>query len=162
MQRPTLFSLARLFLRHSQCSYVTRHADADGLQISEICTTTCTLFLHVEGKLKRLRDHRTRTFQHNMSSDQDNSNSDGAVAVASNGSAAAQADGAEGQQQPPAQQRRSGWDMLRTILFQMVIFYFITSFFRGRQTPPPTNPDGSTSLAGANLFPSGLELVGIC
>ena len=95
-----------------------------------------------------------------MSSDQDNSNSDGAVAVASNGSAVAQADGAEGQQQPPAQQRRSGWDMLRTILFQMVIFYFITSFFRGRQTPP-TNPDGSTSLAGANLFPSGLELVGI-
>ena len=92
-----------------------------------------------------------------MSSDQDSS--DGAVAAAGNGSPAVEGEG-EGQseQQRPQQQRRSGWDMLRTILFQVMIFYFISSFFRGRQTPPP-NPDGTMPLAGSNLFAPGLELV---
>ena len=90
-----------------------------------------------------------------MSSEEDsNSVSEGA-----NGSPATPSQVTEGgQQQPQAQQRRSGWDMLKTVLFQIMIFYFISSFFRGRKTPP-TNPDGSTPLAGANLFSSGLELV---
>ena len=99
-----------------------------------------------------------------MSTDQDSSNSEGAPG---NGSLATSTEGAvDGQQQAqgegrPAQQQRSGWDMLRTILFQVMIFYFISSFFRGRQTPP-TNPDGSTPLAGTNLFSPGLHLVSVC
>ena len=67
-------------------------------------------------------------------------------------------EGQASQQPQQQQQRRSGWDMLRTVLFQIMIFYFISSFFRGRQTPPQ-NPDGTTPLAGSNLFNPGLELV---
>ena len=93
-------------------------------------------------------------------SDQESSNSDRAVVEAGNGGPAVSA-GSEGEgqaPQQPQQQRRSGWDMLRTVLFQIMIFYFISSFFRGRQTPPQ-NPDGTTPLAGSNLFTPGLELV---
>ena len=90
-------------------------------------------------------------------SDQESSNSDRAVVEAGNGGPAVSA-GSEGEGQAPQQQRRSGWDMLRTVLFQIMIFYFISSFFRGRQTPPQ-NPDGTTPLAGSNLFTPGLELV---
>jgi hypothetical protein len=95
-----------------------------------------------------------------MSSDQESSSSDRAVVEASNGDPAMSAAGGEGEGQPaqPPQQRRSGWDMLRTVLFQIMIFYFITSFFRGRQTPP-ANSDGTMPLAGSNLFTPGLELV---
>ena len=73
-------------------------------------------------------------------------------------------DQAEGQgqagQQAGAGGGRSGWQMLRSILFQMVIFYFITSFFRGRQQPPPADPEGKHPAAGINLFPKGQEMVG--
>lgn len=98
-----------------------------------------------------------------MSSDQESSSSDRAVAEAGiNGDSAVSAAGGEGEGQSPQpqqqQQRRSGWDMLRTVLFQVMIFYFISSFFRGRQTPP-ANPDGTMPLAGSNLFTPGLELV---
>ena len=100
-----------------------------------------------------------------MSSDQESSSSDRAVAEAGiNGDPAVSAAGGEGEgqspQQPQQQQRRSGWDMLRTVLFQIMIFYFISSFFRGRQTPP-ANPDGTMPLAGSNLFTPGLELVSL-
>ena len=101
-----------------------------------------------------------------MSSDQDSSSSDRAVVEAGNGGPAVstvEGEGQGGEQSPQQQQqqpRRSGWDMLRTVLFQVMIFYFISSFFRGRQTPPQ-NPDGTMPLAGSNLFTPGLELVRI-
>ena len=78
---------------------------------------------------------------------------------ATGGEVQAQAEGpaqAEGQ---PAQAGRSGWQMLRSILFQMVIFYFITSFFRGRQQPAPVSPEGRHPAAGRNLFPKGQDMV---
>jgi hypothetical protein len=76
--------------------------------------------------------------------------SGGAVQGQAEGQGQAQAAGAGG--------GRSGWQMLRSILFQMVIFYFITSFFRGRQQPPPADPEGRHPAAGANLFPKGQEM----
>lgn len=66
-----------------------------------------------------------------------------------------------GQQQGQAQQR-SWLDIARSIIFQMVIFYFITSYFRGNKTPPPeaTSPDGKPlPSAGINLFSKGQEMV---
>lgn len=63
----------------------------------------------------------------------------------------------EGEQQQPAQ-RRTGWDIFKSILIQIVIFYFISSFFRGRQAPL-TNPDGSAPVAGFNLFAKDDKLV---
>ena len=75
------------------------------------------------------------------------------------GAVQGQAEG-QGQAQAGAGGGRSGWQMLRSILFQMVIFYFITSFFRGRQQPPPADPEGRHPAAGANLFPKGQEMVG--
>ena len=56
---------------------------------------------------------------------------------------------------------RSGWQMLRTILFQMVVFYFISSFFRGRQQPATPVPDGAGRhpAAGGNLFPKDQNMV---
>ena len=76
--------------------------------------------------------------------------------VSTNGDQPAVQQDGDGQQQP--QQRRTWWDTFRSILFQMVIFYFISSFFRGRQTPP-TNPDGTVSVAGFNLFGKDDKLV---
>ena len=69
--------------------------------------------------------------------------------------------GGEGQQAAGAGGGRTGWQVLRSILFQMVIFYFITSFFRGRQQPPPqpTDVGGRHPAAGGNLFPKGQEMV---
>ena len=61
------------------------------------------------------------------------------------------------QQEGAAPARPSGWQILRSILFQMVIFYLITSFFR-RQSPP-TAPDGTPIKDAQNLFPSGQEMV---
>lgn len=70
-------------------------------------------------------------------------------------------DGAQ-QDQQPAQR---GWgNMFRSFLFQMVVFYFITSYFRGSKTPEVTEgPDGEPlPLAGINLFMKGQELVSEC
>ena len=81
------------------------------------------------------------------------------AAVASqDGPAEGEGEGAPAQ---PAQQQqgRGGWQMVRSIVVQMVIFYFITSFFRGRQQAPATAPDGSTVAPGANLFASGQPMV---
>lgn len=68
---------------------------------------------------------------------------------------------AEGQAAAPAPQR-SWMDFARTMIFQMVIFYFISSYFRGGKTPPPESlgPDGKPlPMAGTNLFRKGQELV---
>ena len=72
--------------------------------------------------------------------------------------AAAAAGGAPAQAQPG----RSWTDIARSIIFQMVIFYFISSYFRGSKTPPPETqgPDGKPlPMAGVNLFSRGQELV---
>jgi hypothetical protein len=80
--------------------------------------------------------------------------------------APAVADGGGGGDQPgpaPAQQR-SWLDIARSLVFQMVIFYFISSYFRGSKTPPPPpeGPDGKPlDMAGLNLFGKGQDLVGI-
>lgn len=69
---------------------------------------------------------------------------------------------AGGQGQQPQAQQRSWGDILRSIIFQMVIFYFISSYFRGNKTPPPETkgPDGKPlPSAGINLFSKGQELV---
>jgi len=60
-----------------------------------------------------------------------------------------------GQQQP----RPSWWQIVRSVLFQVMIIYFISSFFRGRQQPQQT-PDGSPPTVGYNLYPKGQEMVG--
>ena len=64
----------------------------------------------------------------------------------------------EGQAQGAAAGGR-GWQLLRSILFQMVIFYFITSFFRGRQQPAPVETEGRHPAAARNLFPKGQDMV---
>lgn len=73
------------------------------------------------------------------------------------GTTAVQGQG-EGQAQAGAGGGR--WQLLRSILFQVVIFYFITSFFRGRQQSPPANTMGRHPAAGGNLFPPGQDMVG--
>ena len=70
------------------------------------------------------------------------------------------AEGQDQQQQQPA--GRSWLDIAKSFMFQMVIFYFITSYFRGNKTPPPdtTGPDGKPlPSVGTNLFSKGQELV---
>ena len=54
---------------------------------------------------------------------------------------------------------RSWWQVFRSILIQLVIFYFITSFFRGRRQQTPVAPEGRHPAAGGNLFPKGQEMV---
>lgn len=71
--------------------------------------------------------------------------------------AAAAPEGGQG-----VQPQRSWLDIARSIIFQMVIFYFISSYFRGSKTPPPETkgPDGEPlPLTGINLFSKGQELV---
>lgn len=71
------------------------------------------------------------------------------------------AGGGQGEQGQEAAGGRTGWQMLRSILFQILIFYVVTSFFRGRQQSqqPATTPGGAHPFAGTNLFPKGQELV---
>ena len=67
-------------------------------------------------------------------------------------------------EQPAQQQQRSWGGTLKSFMFQMVIFYFISSYFRGSKTPsePPKGPDGEPLLsAGLNLFNKGDKLVRI-
>lgn len=73
--------------------------------------------------------------------------------------AAAPQQQADQQQQQQQQQARPGWfQIARSILFQMVIFYFITSFFRGSKTPPDSPEGAPGGGVGHNLFPGGQEM----
>ena len=65
-----------------------------------------------------------------------------------------------GEQAAAAGGGRTGWQTLRSVLFQLVVFYFIMSFFRGRQQQPPPDPEGRHPAAGGNLFPKGQDMVG--
>ncbi len=68
--------------------------------------------------------------------------------------------GVDGQQPAPPQRTWGG--TFKSFMFQMVIFYIITSFFRGNKTPPEAakGPDGEPlALAGINLFSKGDKLV---
>lgn len=72
---------------------------------------------------------------------------------------------AEGGGEPAAAPAaRTGWGTFRSVLLQLAIFYFISSYFRGgKQTAaPPTNPDGTPSLVGRNLFFKDEKLVCTC
>lgn len=74
------------------------------------------------------------------------------------------AGGEGGEQQGPAPAPQRSWmDIARSIMFQMVIFYFISSYFRGSKPPPPAEgPDGKPlEMAGLNLFGRGQELVSV-
>ncbi len=63
----------------------------------------------------------------------------------------------------PAAPARTGWGTMKSVLLQIVIFYFVSSFFRGRQNAPPaTNSDGTPSLVGRNLFHKDEKLVCVC
>lgn len=66
----------------------------------------------------------------------------------------------QGEEQAQAGAGGGRWQLLRSILFQVAIFYFITSFFRGRKQPSPANTEGRHPAAGGNLFPPGQEMVG--
>ena len=74
------------------------------------------------------------------------------------GAVAAPAAGGQAQGQP----QRSWMDFARTLIFQMVIFYFISSYFRGNKTPPPEGKDADGNplpMSGTNLFRQGQDLV---
>ncbi len=60
-------------------------------------------------------------------------------------------------QEQPQPQGRGGWQVVRSIVIQMVIFYFITSFFRGKQQPQ--TPDGTPVGVSTNLFKRGEDMV---
>ncbi|XP_054158677.1 putative lipid scramblase CLPTM1 [Oppia nitens] len=66
------------------------------------------------------------------------------------------------QQQPPPQPQGSRfWSVAQGLIFRALIIYFITSFFRGKSTPPQQTPgaDGGPNMkpaiASSNLFPNG-------
>ncbi len=78
--------------------------------------------------------------------------------MADDGAVAAPAAGGQAQGQP----QRSWMDVAKSLIFQMVIFYFITSYFRGSKTPPPESKDQEGNplpMSGINLFTKGQELV---
>ena len=64
----------------------------------------------------------------------------------------------QGDQQP---QRTSGWQMMKSLGFQMLLFYLITSYFRGGKQPATNGPDGEVVVPGLNLYPIGQEMVSI-
>lgn len=61
-----------------------------------------------------------------------------------------------GQQQAP--QRPSGWQTIKSLLFQMLLFYLITSYFRGGKQPAK-GPDGQPVVAASNIFSNGDQMV---
>eukprot|EP00731_Ephydatia_muelleri_P027384 Em0019g257a len=65
---------------------------------------------------------------------------------------------AQGQQPPQQAAPASKWHILRSLLFQMAIFYFVTSFFRKQSAPTQTQPDGSPVKPGFNTFPNLQEM----
>lgn len=58
----------------------------------------------------------------------------------------------------PAAQQQTWGQMLKGLLFQMLIIYFITSFFRGGNKQPQTE-DGKPAVAARNLFPNNEKMV---
>ena len=63
---------------------------------------------------------------------------------------------ANNQEQANNQQR--GWGAtIRALLFQMLIFYAISSFFRSSRSPS-TGPQ----VAGKNMFPRNQQMVSYC
>ena len=84
------------------------------------------------------------------------------MAQASGEASGAVAQGQPGEQPAQQQQQRTWGGILKSFMFQMVIFYLITSYFRGNKTPsePPKGPDGELlPFAGLNLFKKGEQLV---
>ena len=61
-------------------------------------------------------------------------------------------------QAQPQQQRNTGWQMFKSIAFQMLLFYLITSYFRGGREPAK-GPDGTPVVAAVNTFFPGDEMV---
>lgn len=59
-------------------------------------------------------------------------------------------------QQPQGQQQTWG-QLLKSVMFQMLIIYFITSFFRGRQAPQ--SGEDVAAVAAVNLFPNDEKMV---
>lgn len=56
-----------------------------------------------------------------------------------------------------AQAQQRGWGAtLRAILFQMLIFYAISSFFRSSRSP---SSGGHVTQPGKNMFPRGQRMV---
>ena len=66
--------------------------------------------------------------------------------------------GGQGEQQ---QQGSSRWQMMKSLGFQMLLFYLITSYFRGGNKQPTNGPDGEVVVPGLNLYPIGQEMVSI-
>lgn len=64
----------------------------------------------------------------------------------------------QGQQQQQQAAPPSKWQILRSLMFQMAIFYFVTSFFRKQSAPTQTQPDGSPIKPGFNTFPNLQEM----
>ena len=64
------------------------------------------------------------------------------------------------QEQQPAQPHRpSGWQMLKSLAFQLFFIYLITSFFRRGNNTPPTGPDGQPLKPADNIFSMGQLMV---
>ncbi len=62
----------------------------------------------------------------------------------------------QGQEQQP--QRSSGWQTMKTIGFQMLLFYLITSYFRGGNKEPVKGPDGEVVTPAMNIFSPGEKM----
>lgn len=67
---------------------------------------------------------------------------------------------------PAARPRQSAWETFKSFIFRMLIFYFITQFFRRSPTnTPATNAtlplNPNTGFIPGNLFPKGELLVRI-
>lgn len=70
-------------------------------------------------------------------------------------------EGNEQQEAAAAPQRPGGWQMLKTFAFQLLIFYLITSWFKGGKEAP-TSPDGTPLGAAVNVFNYGQTMVSMC
>ena len=58
----------------------------------------------------------------------------------------------------PAAQQQTWGQMLKGLLFQMLIIYFITSYFRGGSKQAQTE-DGKPAVAARNLFHNNEKMV---
>lgn len=72
---------------------------------------------------------------------------------------AANGGGTAGDAPATQQNQQQTWgQMLKGLLFQMLIIYFITSFFRGGNKQAQTE-DGKPVVAARNLFPNDQKMV---